>query len=181
MIRKQTAIALVSISIAAFSCNSNADEQKEKAEAKTVTNEVSKETESTQTTGNSDVQQAAIGYCDCFNQNFKNIDPKIKTIFTNAAESNDPLLFLQKELMSINDPKEQQRIGTEMQKLSDAGEMESCARKLEEKYKIDENDKATQKQMLNALKDKEGCEFVAALMKIGIYQSEKSITSPSAQ
>ena len=45
----------------------------------------------------------------------------------NAAESSDPLVFLQKELMRIDDPKEQQRIVTEMQKFSDAGEMETKA------------------------------------------------------
>ena len=90
-------------------------------------------------------------------------------------------MVLQKEIVSISDPAEQQRLGQEMQKLSGSKELESCTKKLQQKYKINENDKATQRQILNALEDNEDCKLVAALMRIGLAQAEMNANPPARQ
>jgi hypothetical protein len=181
MIKKRIAIAFLAASLFALSCNSTADKQKETTENKTTTTEVNPAEENKEPAGNTDVREAALGYCDCFNQNFKNIDPKIKNVFIKAAESKEPLMVLQTELMNIGDEAEQKRLGDEMQKFSNSREMENCTKKLEQKYKVNENDKATQQQVLNALEGNKDCEFVAALMKIGIYQAERATNNPEGQ
>jgi len=181
MIKKITTIALFATSFFAFSCASKDEKPKEKVESSTTTNETVKTEESTASAPSSDIREAANGYCECFNQNFKTVDPKIQNIFIKAAESKEPLMVLQQEMLSITDPKEQQRLGEEMQKISGSNEMEACARKLQEKYKINENDRSTQQQVLNALESNGDCKLVAALMRIGIKQAEMAPNYPPRQ
>ena len=170
MLKNIVSIAIIA-SLCSVGCKSKADKPKEATEASMQENDAPKVAEEP-VASNPEVREAAIGYCDCFNQNFKKVDPKIQAIFITAAESSDPLMVLQKEIFSITDPAEQQRLGEEMQKLWNSGEMEACAKKLEQKYRINENDRATQRQILQALEGNEECKLVAALMRIGLKQAE---------
>ncbi|RYZ29610.1 MAG: hypothetical protein EOO10_05770 [Chitinophagaceae bacterium] len=181
MIRKIFTAALFAASLFAFSCNSKDEKPKEKAESSTTSNETVKTEEGTVATPSGDIREAANGYCECFNQNFKTVDPKIQNIFIRAAESKEPLMVLQQEMLSITDPKEQERLGEEMQKLSGSKEMEACARNLQQKYKINENDKATQQQIASALESNGDCKLVAALMRIGLKQAEMAPNYPPRQ
>ena len=92
MIKKITVAVLITASFLAVSCNSKNDTPKKEADSNTTGKEVTTTTESTESTEtttapNSEIRAAAIGYCDCFNQNFKTVDPKIQNIFISAAES----------------------------------------------------------------------------------------------
>ena len=81
-------------------------------------------------------------------------------------------MVLQNEILNITDPAEQQRMGEEIQKLSSSTEMEACASKIEQKFKINENDRSTQREILSALEGNENCKLVAALMRIGLTQAQ---------
>ena len=171
--KKILLVAAAATTMLAFSCNPKDDKGTDK-EGKTLKEDNTADDEEG---GSSDIKKAAVGYCECFNNNYGDIDPKIKKMLIKAGNSDDPMTTIQQEAMKISDPEEQQKISEEMQKMSNDKDMEACAKKLNKKYGLDENDKKTQRSVMKVLQDEEDCELLAALMKIGLAQSNNTMNS----
>jgi hypothetical protein len=166
--KKFLVLAMAATSMLAFSCNPKNDKGTDKE--KILKDDSKAEDED----DGSDLKKAAVGYCECFNDNFGDLDPKVKKMIIKAGNSDDPMSTLQREAAKIGDPEEQQRIGEEMQKMSTDKEMEACGKKISKKYGFDENDKKVQKRLMNYLLNEEDCEVLGALMKIGLSQSNNT-------
>jgi|GEM_PF-2783896 len=164
--KKLLVVAIAATTMLAFSCNPKNDKGSDKEKRTSKEDSTAEDEES----NDSDIRKAAVGYCECFNENFSEMDPKVRKMLIKAGNSDDPLSTIQKEVMKISDPEEQQRIGEEMQKMSDDKQMEACAKKITKKYGLDENDKKTQRALMKELQGEEDCELIAALMRIGLSQ-----------
>ena len=119
----------------------------------------------------SNIEKAAAGYCDCFNNSSEELDPKMKRMIIKAGESDNPLQVIQTEMMKIKDPEEQQRLGQQIQAFTEGSAIEDCTNKITKRYKLNDKDPKMQRQVVKALEDNEDCELVSALMKIGINQA----------
>jgi len=93
-----------------------------------------------------------------------------------AGNSSEPTQTLTNELMKITDEEEKQTLGREFQKIGQIEsdqDMQNCVEKLNKKYNLKEGDKKMQNKIVKQLEEKEDCEVVAALMKIGIKEENK--------
>jgi hypothetical protein len=157
--------------LVAFSCNPKDDNTKDKEKISKDDDENKGKDEDESSSG-SDLKKAAAGYCDCFNESYGNIDPKLKRIIIKAGKSDDPRTTLQNEMMKIDDEEEKQKMAQQMQQFSDESAINACTKKISKKYDLNEEDPKVQKKILAELEDNGDCELVAALMQIGLKEGD---------
>jgi len=111
-------------------------------------------------------------FCNCFSDMEKNFSSDSKKIFIAAANAADPTASIQNDLMAL-EPEKQQKVAEELQGVGDIENPNSsvgrCMKDVEKKYDnaYSMNQSKTMKKIIEEL-DKQGCDFTASLMKIGM-------------
>jgi hypothetical protein len=121
--------------------------------------------------------QIAADFCNCFSDIEQNFGADTKRIISTAAGATDPTKSLQDQILALEDEKKAQ-VGKEMESLSDMEDENSkigkCMKEVETKYKnvVTFNEEKTFNKIIAELEKKKGCDFTAALMKIGMKMKD---------
>ena len=94
-----------------------------------------------------------------------------------AADSDNPVMTMQNEMMKIEDEQERNQLSEDFQKWSENKEMEACSDKVKAKYDIKKEDTKTQKAVLKILDDKGDCTFLAAMLRMALKMKEGTKTN----
>lgn len=156
-------------SLALFSCNNNNSENGEESSDATTKEDEKEET-------SSDLEKAAVAYCDCMNESFESLSAKTKKMVIKASKSDNPEQVFRSEMIKITDENEQVQITEEFSQIENNEGLKACADRVKKKYAIDEDSKTVQKQLLREMEAADDCELVAAFMRIGM--STQNATRP---
>ena len=148
-------------------CSDTKDKTKDEDEDKIEKADDKKEDEE-DSEDNADLRKGANAICDCFNENVSEVNPQMKKIIMKAANSDNPAMTMQNEMMKIEDVQERNQLGEEFQQWGENKEMEACSDKVKTKYDIKDDDTKTQKAVLKILEEKGDCEFLAAMLRMAM-------------
>jgi hypothetical protein len=121
--------------------------------------------------------EIATDFCNCFTEIEQNFSADTKRIVSTAASAADPTKSLQDQVIALADEKKEQ-VGKEMESLGDMEDENSkigkCMKDVEKKYKnvVTFNEGKTFNKIIAELEKKKGCDFTAALMKIGMRMKD---------
>jgi hypothetical protein len=121
--------------------------------------------------------EIATDFCNCFTEIEQNFSAETKRIVSTAATASDPTKSLQDQIVALEDEKKGQ-VGKEMESLGDMENENSkigkCMKDVEKKYKnvVTFNEEKTFNKIIAELEKKKGCDFTAALMKIGMRMKD---------
>ncbi len=119
----------------------------------------------------------AADYCDCLKNMEAKLSEDTKRIINNAAKSDDPSKSIENDVMKMGVEKGA-AIGEEMEAVGDMEDPNSetgrCINKLDEKYKdmYTMNEDKTIKKIIVELDGKQGCDFTASLLKLGLKMKD---------
>jgi hypothetical protein len=120
-----------------------------------------------------DYDAMATDMCDCVNKSSGGISAGTKDAIVTAVKENRNIETAMSEMMEKN-PEQTMADANAMMELST--NMESCISGLEKKYdKVysAESEDQVMNRILETLKDKNGCDFAYALMKLGKEEMKK--------
>lgn len=176
---KKFFVLVMAASCLFISCNPKDEKEKDGEEETTKKKDKDADDEERNEDESDNSAKIATGVCNCMNSAVEGFSAQGKRIIIKAGNSSNPTQTLQTELMNIEDEEEKQKLGREFQSLAAMEEdtdMKDCMEKLKKKYDFDENDRKAQQKVARALEDKEGCEVVTALMKIGMKEQKGNTT-----
>jgi outer membrane murein-binding lipoprotein Lpp len=124
------------------------------------------------------IPEMASDFCNCFSGMQKNLSSKTKQIMQTAANSADPTRTIKDEVGKLDD-EEKKTVGEEFASFGEIDNPDSkigrCMADVEKKYgsaKTMNETKFLQK-LIAELESKQGCDFTAALLKLGLKAKEK--------
>ena len=118
--------------------------------------------------GGSDAE-IATDMCGCFNMLKDSLPPAAMGVFEKAAVAENPKEAFGKEIQKL-DPEAAQKVTAALMATAKTGSpINDCLKKLDEKYKSpSNNEQEVAKKMIEALKDKKGCDIMLALMRMNL-------------
>jgi len=130
-------------------------------------------------TADQKVPQMAADFCNCFSKMERDLSEVTKSIVAKASLAENPELSIQNAVLALNE-EEQVAIAGEMESFSqmddENSEVGSCIKNVEKKYDkayTFNQDKFAQK-VIKELESKQGCDFTASLLKLGLKMEKKS-------
>jgi type IV pilus biogenesis protein CpaD/CtpE len=128
-------------------------------------------------TADQKVPEIAADFCNCFSEIQSKMSAKTKDLILKAANSATPQATLSTELLSL--PEEERfEISKELMVMADLGDETSsvgrCMKDVEKKYGDARtfNKKEFAEKVIKELESKQGCDFTAMLMKIGLKEKK---------
>lgn len=130
-------------------------------------------------TADQKVPQMAADFCNCFSKMEKDLSESTKNIMAKASEAADPEKSIQNAVLAMNE-EDQVAIAEEMEGFSEMedenSEIGKCIKNVEKKYDnayTFNQDKFAQK-VIKELESKQGCDFTASLLKLGLKMEKNS-------
>jgi len=179
MMKKLFFVLMTAGALVIVSCSDTKDKKTGKEEK--IEKEDNSKVEEENSDDNADMRNAATAICDCFNENVAEVNPRMKKIIMKAADSDNPGMTIQTEMMKIEDEQERNQLAEEFQKWGENKEMEACSEKVQAKYDIKKNDDKTQKAMLRILEEKGDCTFLTAMLKMALKMQDGTKTNVTGE
>jgi len=116
---------------------------------------------------NSDADAIATDMCGCFNMLKDSLPPEGLKVFEKAAASATPQATFEEEMKKLPIESALKVNAALMSTSKPASPINDCIKELDKKYKTPANTQQEMAQkMIDALKDKKGCEIMMALMRM---------------
>lgn len=130
-------------------------------------------------TADQKVPQMAADFCNCFSKMERDLSESTKNIMAKAAEAADPEKSLQNAVLALNE-EDQAAIAEEMEGFSEMedenSEIGKCIKNVEKKYgnAYTFNQEKFAQKIIKELESKQGCDFTASLLKLGLRMEKNS-------
>jgi hypothetical protein len=117
--------------------------------------------------GESKTSDIATGMCGCFNMLKDSLPPEGIKVFEKAAVAEKPQETFAAEMQKLT-PAIALKVNAALLSTAKTGSaVNDCIKELDKKYKTNEtNQQAMAQKMIDALKDKKGCEIMLALLRM---------------
>jgi hypothetical protein len=117
--------------------------------------------------GDTKNKDIATDMCGCFNMLKDSLPPEGIKVFEKAAAADKPQEVFTTEMQKLK-PKIALKVNVALMSTAKAGSaVNDCIKELDKKYKTNEtNQQAMAQKMIDALKDKKGCEIMLALLRM---------------
>jgi hypothetical protein len=115
------------------------------------------------------LDRAAVAYCDCYQAHKDEIPGFMSSIFRKAANDDEPVKRVQKEYQAL-DPAEREEYEKVMDKSS---EVSKCFEGLKKKYDFNDDDAATLKKIKRKVDSQNGCAMISDILTISIADAEE--------
>jgi hypothetical protein len=119
--------------------------------------------------GESKTSGIATDMCGCFNMLKDSLPPEGIKVFEKAAIAEKPQETFTAEMQKL-EPAIALKVNAALQSTAKTGSaVNDCIKELDKKYKTNETDQqAMAQKMIDALKDKKGCEIMLALLRMNL-------------
>jgi hypothetical protein len=165
-------LILLAGAMLSFSCNQNDGKNFENVRRESENNGKDSENEDNDDT-NSQLKKSAIQYCACLSEAYTDLDPQLKELMIQTADTKDPAVSMADELKQ-KDGDEYEMLMSEIKSMATNADAKACVIKLKKQTDIDvDDDVEGLRSILKMMQKGDDCEFAASVTKHSINSKER--------